>query len=126
MVRRVSDDMALDALPVTQQPRDRLRHQIKLERVMTDRVLAAQRRLAAEKSNRASTIAACDAKVRARADDLADAMIAYLDRAGVRPERAAVVLGLPTSLVTGIIRERRATLRRNEANPKGRTCLTDS
>ena len=106
---------AQGALPVTQRPRDRLRDQIRLERELTDRVLAAQRRLANEKARREATLAACDTKVRARIDDLADAMIAYVDVAGVRPERAAVVLDLPRSTVSSMIRERRAALRRIEA-----------
>ena len=106
---------AQGALPVTQRPRDRLRDQIRLERELTDRVLAAQRRLATEKARREATLAACDTKVRARIDDLADAMIAYVDVAAVRPERAAVVLDLPRSTVSSMIRERRAALRRIEA-----------
>jgi predicted XRE-type DNA-binding protein len=103
---------ARSSLPVTQRPRDRLRDQIRLERALTERVLAAQQRLAAENARRDAALTACDMRVRARIDDLADAMIAYIDTAGVRPERAATVLGLPRSTVSSMIRERRAALRR--------------
>ena len=99
-------------LPVTQGPRDRLRNEIRRERELADRVLASQRRLADEKTKRDAAIAAHDSKVAARADDLADALLAYVDTARVRPERAAVVLGVPRSTIIGMIRERRAALRR--------------
>ena len=103
---------APSSLPVTQRPRDRLRDQIKLEREFADRVLTAHRRLAAENARRDAALAACDTRIRARTDDLADAMIAYIDMAGVRPDRAATVLGLPRTTVLSMIRERRAALRR--------------
>jgi hypothetical protein len=113
-MNETSDNMptARSSLPVTQRPRDRLRDQLRLERALTYRVLAAQRRLVAENARRDATLAACESRVRARIDDLADAMIAYIDTAGVRPERAATVLGLPRSRVSSMIRERRAALRR--------------
>ena len=102
------------SFPVTQIPRDRLRDQIRRERELTDRVVTAQRRLAEAKAKRDATLAACDAKIAALADALADAMIAYIDVAGVRPERAAAVLDLPRSAIARMIRGRRATLRQRE------------
>jgi hypothetical protein len=103
-------------LPVTQGPRDRLRDEIKRERELTDRVLAAQRRLADEKGRREAVVAASDRRVAARVDDFSDALIVYIDSAGVRPERAATVLALPKSAITSMIRERRAALRRLKVN----------
>ena len=100
--------------PVTQVARDRLRDQIRRERELTDRVVAAQRRLADEKAKRDRTLTACDAKIAALADALADAMIAYIDVAGVRQERAAAVLDLPQSTIARMIRGRRAMLRQRQ------------
>jgi hypothetical protein len=98
--------------PITVGPRDRLRREMRRERELTERILAAHRRLSAERAKKDVAIAAADARIATSAVRLADALIAYTDTAGVRPDRAAVVLGVPKASVVSMIRERRATLRR--------------
>ena len=104
--------MTTSQTPVTVGPRERLRNEIKRERELTDRLLAAHRRLANDTAKKDAAIAAADARIAASTTHLADALIAYTDGAGVRPDRAAVVLGIPKSAVVGMIRERRAAIRR--------------
>jgi hypothetical protein len=89
------------------------------ERELSERILAAHRQLTTEKARKAAAIATADARIAKSADRLADALIAYTETAGVRPDRAAVVLDLPKSTVMGMIRERRAALRgKGLSNPQ--------
>jgi hypothetical protein len=89
------------------------------ERELSERILTAHRQLTTETARKAAAIAAADARIAKSADRLADALIAYTETAGVRPDRAAVVLDIPKSVVVGMIRERRAALRRKGlSNPQ--------
>lgn len=101
--------------PMSVTQRDRLRREHQRERELTERVLAAQRQLATAETRRAAVIAGADARVAASAERLADALVAYIDDAGVLPSRAAAVLGLPESAVVGMVRGRRATARRRRS-----------
>jgi hypothetical protein len=98
--------------PVTVGPRDRMRQAMKRERELTERLLSAYRHYTNENTKKAAVVAAADARIAASTQRLADALIAYTEGADVRPDRAAVVLGVPRSRVTSMMRERRAALRR--------------
>jgi hypothetical protein len=101
--------------PVGVRPRDRLRNEIKRERELTDRVLAAYGRVVNERNKKDAAITAADERIAASTARLADALIAYTETGGARPERAAVVLGVPKSAIVSMIRERRAEIRRAHA-----------
>lgn len=100
--------------PVSQTARDRLRAQARRERDLATRVLTAQARLTAELTKRAELLAARDRVLAARRDDVADALIAYVDEAGVRVERAALIVGQQPADVARLVNGRRAALRRNQ------------
>jgi predicted XRE-type DNA-binding protein len=89
-----------------------MRQAMRRERELTERLLSAYRNYTNEHAKKDATVAAADARIAACTQRLADALIAYTEGAGVRPDRAAVVLGVPRSRVTSMMRERRAALRR--------------
>ncbi len=95
------------ARPLTQAARDRLRAQVRREQELAAGVLASESRLEAETEKRNAAIAAHDRMVAARADDVADALIAYVDESGVGVERAAIILGRSRNELARIVRERR-------------------
>jgi hypothetical protein len=95
------------ARPLTQAARDRLREQVRREQDLAAGVLNAEARLAAEIAKRDAAIAAHNSAVAGRADAVADAVIDYLEQAGVGLERAAIVLGRPTPELARMVRERR-------------------
>lgn len=93
--------------PFSQAARDRLRAQMRREPELADRVLSAEARLANAIAKRDALVAAQDELVAARRDDVADALIAYLDGAGVTVERAAVIFDRPGNTLARLVRERR-------------------
>lgn len=95
------------AAPLTQAARDRLRAQVRREQELAARVLAAESRLASAHAKRDTVLAAQDKVIAARRDDVADALIAYVDDAGVGLERAAIILGRSRGELARNIRERR-------------------
>lgn len=103
--------------PLTQTARDRLRAQARCEQEMADRVLAAESRLAAEQARRDAALAARDRAVAARRDDVADALIDYVESTGVGIERAALILGRPAAGVARLVRERRRARRCGLGSP---------
>ncbi len=95
------------AAPLTQAARDRLRTQVRREQELAARVLAAEARLSDAHAKRDAALAAQDRIIATRRDDVADALIAYVDDAGVGLERAAIILGRSRTELTRIVRERR-------------------
>jgi hypothetical protein len=95
------------ARPLTQAARDRLREQVRREQELATDVLAAEARLAAQVDKRGAVIAAQDRLVAGRADDVADALISYVDESGVGVERAAIILNRSRNELARIVRERR-------------------
>lgn len=79
------------AMPLSQGARDRLRVQVRRERELASRVLAAEERLSDAIAKRDAALATQDTVIAARSDDVADALIAYVDDAGVGLERAAII-----------------------------------
>jgi hypothetical protein len=98
-------------LPLSQAARDRLRTQARREQDLAARVAAAEARLAAERRRRHDTLASLDSAIARRSDQVADALIAYIDSAGVGLERAAMILGRSKAELAKTVRDRRATLR---------------
>lgn len=88
--------------------RDRLRDQAKLERDLAARVIAAADRLDAAAERRDALVEEQDAAVSKRRDDVADALISYLDLAGVGVERAAIILDQPKNEIIALVRRRRS------------------
>jgi hypothetical protein len=99
--------------PLAQTARDRIRAQARREQELAARVIAAESRLDAERAKRACVLAARDRAVASRQDAVADALIAYVDEAGVRIERAAVIVGQKPADVARLVNARRAALRRD-------------
>lgn len=99
--------------PVSQAARDRLRSQARREQDLAARVIAAETRLAGEITKRDALVAARDRIVDKRRADVADALIAYVDAAGVGIERAALILGREKSQLARLVHDRRAALRRD-------------
>jgi hypothetical protein len=96
--------------PLTQAARDRLRAQLRREQELSARVLVAEARLADAIAKRDAVLSAQDDIVARRRDDVADALIAYVDDAGLGLERAAIVLGRSRSELRRIVRERRIAI----------------
>lgn len=101
----------LAARPVSQAARDRLRAQGRREQDLAARVIAAEARLTAEISKRDALVTARDRVVDNRRDGVADALIAYVEEAGMGIERAALILGREKSEVARLVHARRAVLR---------------
>jgi hypothetical protein len=101
------------AQPITQAARDRLREQARREQELANRVLHAESRLTAEQAKRAATLATHDSVISQRADEVADALIDYLEQAGVGLERAAVIFGRSRSELARMVRNRRRARRRS-------------
>jgi hypothetical protein len=95
------------ARSLTQTARDRLREQVRREQELAADVLAAEARLAAQIDKRDAAIAAHDRLVATRRDDVADALISYVDESGVGVERAAIILNRSRNELARIVRERR-------------------
>lgn len=100
------------ALPLTQAARDRLRAQVRREQDLAARVLATEARLADAVAKRDQLLAAQEKVIAAKRDDVADALITYVDDAGVGLERAAIILGRSRSELARIVRERRLATKR--------------
>lgn len=96
---------------LTQAARDRLRAQVRREQELAARVLAAESRLGDAFAKRDAVLAAQDKVIAARRDDVADALIAYVEDAGVGLERAAIILGRSRSELARIVRERRLAVK---------------
>ena len=99
------------ATPLTQAARDRLRTQVRREQELAARVLSAEAKLAAEIQRRDAILTAHEQVVQARRDDVADALIAYIDESGVGLERAAMILGRSKTQLARTVRERRLARR---------------
>lgn len=95
------------AAPLTQAARDRLRAQVRREQDLAARVLAAEGRLADAIAKRDAVLAARENVIAGKRDEVADALIAYVDDAGVGLERAALILGRSRSELARTVRERR-------------------
>lgn len=95
------------AAPLTQGARDRLREQVRRERELATRVLAAEARLSDAVAKRDALLVAQDKVIASRRDDVADALIAYVNDAGVSLDRAAIIFGRSRSELARTIRERR-------------------
>jgi hypothetical protein len=80
---------------------------VRREQDLAAGVLNAEVRLAAEIAKRDAAIAAHNTAVASRADAVADAVIDYLEQAGVGLERAGIVLGHPKPDLARMVRERR-------------------
>src|SRR3954470_17795927 len=93
--------------PLTQAARDRLRAQVRREQELAAKVLAAESRLTDGIAKRDALLAAQEKVIARKRDDVADALIAYVDDAGVGLERAAIILGRSRSELARIVRERR-------------------
>ena len=108
------------ATPLTQAARDRLRTQVRREQELAARVLSAEAKLAAEIQRRDAILTAHEQVVQARRDDVADALIAYIDESGVGLERAALILGHSKSHLTRLVRERRLARATGTGEPRSR------
>lgn len=102
--------------PLTQPARDRLREQARREQELAAGVLAAQDRLARQIRKRDAMLAAQARAITEREAAVADALIIYLDQAGVGLDRAAAVLDRPKNELARIVRDRKATCRRDPAH----------
>lgn len=100
------------ALPMTQAARDRLREQARREQDLATRVLQAESRLTVERAKRDAALAAHERAISRRANELADALIDYLEQAGVGLERAALIFERSRSELARIVRNRRRDRRR--------------
>ena len=109
------------ATPLTQAARDRLRTQVRREQELAARVLSAEAKLAAEIQRRDAILTAHEQVVQARRDDVADALIAYIDESGVGLERAAIILGHSKTQLARTVRERRLSRRDSTSQIEGRT-----
>jgi hypothetical protein len=105
------------AAPLTQGARDRLREQVRREKELASRVVMAESRLADAIAKRAAVLSAQDEILDRRRDDVADALIAYLNDAGVGLDRAAIIFGRSRSELARIVRERRVATRNRAADP---------
>ena len=90
---------------LSQAVRERLREQSRREQELAAIVLGADARLTAETSRRDALVAERDRVVASRRDDLAEALVAYLDGAGVGLERAALILDRPKAVLARLVRE---------------------
>lgn len=97
--------------------RDRLRDQARLERDLAARVIAASDRLSVATERRDVLVAEQDALVAKRRDEVAEALIGYLDLAGVGVERAAIILDRPKNEIVALVRRRRSA--GHTKNPPG-------
>jgi hypothetical protein len=102
----------MTAAPLIQSTRDRLRTQVKLERELATRVIAAQSRLSSAVEKRDAAVAEQQAVVDRHRDAVADALIQYVEQARVGIERISIVLGAPRPELARLIRERRSAMRR--------------
>lgn len=105
------------AAPLTQAARDRLREQVRREKELASRVVMAESRLADAIAKRDAVLSAQDEILNRRRDDVADALIAYLNDAGVGLDRAAIIFGRSRSELARIVRERRVATRARSADP---------
>ena len=105
------------AAPLTQAARDRLREQVRREKELASRVVMAESRLADAIAKRDAVLSAQDEILNRRRDDVADALIAYLNDAGVGLDRAAIIFGRSRSELARIVRERRVATRNRAADP---------
>jgi hypothetical protein len=87
--------------------RDRLRAQIRREQELADAVLAAEARLHSAIAKADALLAAQQRVIDERRDCVADALIAYVDEAGVGLDRAAIILGRPKQELARILKSRR-------------------
>lgn len=105
------------AAPLSQAARDRLREQVRREKELASRVVMAESRLADAIAKRDAVLSAQDEILNRRRDDVADALIAYLNDAGVGLDRAAIIFGRSRSELARIVRERRVATRTRSADP---------
>jgi len=105
---------------VTDTARDRLRAQVRREQELATRVLGAEARLAADVEKRDAVLRTHERLITQRKNELADALTAYIDEAGVSLERAAIVFGRSRSQLQRMLRERK-TARNSKpgVNPHG-------
>jgi hypothetical protein len=88
--------------------RDRLRDQLRREQALATHVTAAEARLTAEIDKRAAAVQVHDDLVARRTWELAAAIAAYIDQAGVSIDRAAAVFNRPRADVQRLLRMHRA------------------
>jgi hypothetical protein len=88
--------------------RDRLRDQLRREQALATHVTNAETRLAAEIDKRAAAVQVHDHLVTRRTQELAAALAAYIDQAGVSIDRAAAVFNRPRGDVQRLLRTHRA------------------
>jgi hypothetical protein len=93
--------------PPVDTARDRLRAQIRREQELADAVLAAEARLRNAIAKADALLAAQQLAIDERRDRVADALIAYVDEAGVGLDRAAIILGRPKQELARILKCRR-------------------
>jgi hypothetical protein len=93
--------------PPTEAARDRLRAQVRREQELADGVLAAEARLHNAIAKADALLAAQQRVIDERRNDVADALIAYVDEAGVGLDRAAIILGRPKQDLARILKRRR-------------------
>lgn len=105
-------------MPIARSARDRVRDQARREQQLAARVLLAEERLEAERRRRADAISALDRAVERRTVDVADALIAYVDSAGLGLARAAIILDRPQAELARLLRQRRADLRATPSRPR--------
>lgn len=94
--------------PMIETVRDRLRAQVRREQQFAARVLAAEARLAGEESKRNAVLAVHNCAVAERRHAVADALIDYMEQAGVSVDRAALIFGRTKQDIVRLVRERRA------------------
>jgi hypothetical protein len=85
--------------------RDRLRAQVRLEQALVARVLATEARLTAEIEKRNALLRTQDEVIAQRSNELAAALAAYIDEAGVSLDRAAVVFGRSRTDLQRLLRQ---------------------
>lgn len=101
------------SVPLSQSARDRLRVQLRRERELSARVLAAEERLADAIAKRDAALVTHDQIIAARRASVADALIDYVDGAGLGLERAAIILGRSRVELARIVRERRLAIKQD-------------
>src|SRR3954453_6767440 len=113
------------ALPITQAARDRLREQARREQELANRVLQAESRLTVEQGRRDAALAAHERLITRRPDEVADALIDYLEQAGVGLERAAAVFGRSRAELARVVRSRRRSRRQPASRGNGAATHSD-
>jgi hypothetical protein len=95
------------AAPAVETARDRIRAQVRREQELADAVLAAETRLHTAIAKADTLLAAQQRVIDERRNEVADALIAYVDEAGVGLDRAAIILGRPKQELARTLKLRR-------------------